>query len=189
MLEMIALQGIEVENWLNTPLIVIAAIAVGSLIFYGGKWYQAVNSDRESFKIFMGRVDEALISINDKLHNINDKLHNVFSRLPAAPISSNSPIGLTELGREISEELDGKQWARDSSKTLIDKCRPLTPYEIQERCFKRAKRESQLTDEMKVRVMDSAYKHGLTKDKVLDVLGIELRDHILAGLGRMDALP
>lgn len=175
-------KGIGVEAWLNTPLIVMAAIAVASLIFYAGKWYQAVNSDRESFKVFMSEV-------KGTLNSINDKLHEIFSRLPPVPLTSRSPIQLTDLGEAISRELDGKQWARNASTALLERYRPLSAYEIQERCFRYAKRQSSLAEDMPEKVQDSAYKHGLHKEKVLEVLGVELRDHILTRLGRTEELP
>ncbi len=136
-----------------------------------------------------GKVQEHKGTVHAFMKEIRADIKKILGILPAPTTVPGSPIRLTDLGDTISEELGGKQWAKEISGRLVDRHKGLSAYEIQERCFKYAKRPDSLTDELTSKVLDSAYKHGLPKDKVLDVLGVELRDNVLTKLGRMDELP
>ena len=71
--------------------VVIAAI---SFAYKYGKWQGEVDNDRNNFKEFIKEV--------------RSDVKEILSRLPAKPISSSSPIRLTELGERISKKIDAK---------------------------------------------------------------------------------
>lgn len=158
---------------LNHPLVAWSALlALGGAIFWAG------------------RIQEHKSGVADYIKEIREDIKKVLGRLPNDPvIGTGSPIRLTELGNTISAEVRGKEWAEEKSDSLVDDCRDLRAYEIQEKCFAYAKRPDVLDDEMQGRVLNSAYKHGQGRDSVLNVLAVELRDNILTKLERTEELP
>ena len=129
-----------------------------------------------------------MVEIRKDIDEIRTKIERIFDRLPPIPpLSTSSPIHLTELGDTISAEVGGKEWAEAKSVGLVERYRGLSAYEIQEKCFAYAKRAGVLDDEMQGRVLNSAYKHGQGRDNVLDVLGVELRDIVLRKLQQQTA--
>ena len=138
------------ETW-----IVIGAIALLGALARLIYWMGQVDTDRTNFKKFMERVE--------------DKIDQIFERLPKQTTATESSIRLTGLGQRISLELGASEWAGIASLNLVERYRGLSQsaYEIQERCFRYAKRSDSLNAEMTASVLDSAYRHGLPKDKVL----------------------
>lgn len=161
------------SEWLNNPVVVLATIAVAGALLTAGQWIGRVNADIESFK---GFVDE----IRRDIKEIRASVNGLFKRLPPAPITSNSPLALTELGDEISEELSGKEWAKRTAEQFLRDVRGKEPYEIQDICFDYVKSQFEPDDEQDAQIRACAYNHALKREQVLDVLAIELRDTLLA---------
>ena len=64
------------------------------------------------------------------------------SRLPPRVYAGDSPIELTELGRNISTRLNGKDWAEEHAANLREEIKGREPYEVQEMCFEYANERS-----------------------------------------------
>ena len=158
---------------MNTFAMVTAILAASSALVGIGVWIGSVNSDRKNFREFMTHVRK--------------RIDDIFDRLPNPLTNSSSPLSLTEMGREISVEIDARQWAarnlHDAKKATANK----SPYETQQDCFDRAKMEN-LSGEEKRKVEDAAFNRGLTVSQILDVLAIELRDMLLSP-NQLDNLP
>lgn len=71
-------------------------LATIGFTFKFGKWYGEVNSDRSNFKDFM--------------YEVRTRLDKIFERLPPPPpLTTGSPIRLTDLGQRISRETGAEE--------------------------------------------------------------------------------
>ena len=127
-------------------------------------WYANVNSDRKSFKEFMGRIEK--------------KIEQIFERLPSRTIESQSPIRLNELGRKISGKLDAATWAMNEAEKFSEKIEGADALGIQEIAFQHAQ-EFEPSGALLEKMRTSAYEGGVDIRGVRDVLGVELRDVLL----------
>ena len=159
-------------EWFNTPLIIIATMAVGTGLIRFGQWMGSVNSDRDVFKEFMR-------DIRNDIKEIRASITGIFARLPASPIAGESPYRLTDLGRAMSDSLGGRAWAERVAPSLSQLVRGREPYEVQDICFGYVRNEFTPTDEQDARIRACAYENALSRDQVLDVLAVELRDILL----------
>ena len=151
----------SIPNWF---WVVVVALTILTAIFKFGKWFGEVNSDRKQFREFM---DEMKTKIDD-----------ILSRLQPTPITSASPIRLTELGKRISENISAKSWANETAKQIVDETKDMDSLQIQEVSFHRAK-SFEPDAELLQKMRDSAFEEGIELDRVRDVFGVELRDCLL----------
>ena len=156
------------EGWeqmsFDNPYVIGAIVSIVVLIFGIGVWVGAVNTDRRSFKEFMTEV--------------RDDLKKMLSRLPPRVYAGDSPIELTELGRNISTRLNGKEWAEEHAAILREEIKGKEPYEVQGICFGYAK-EYEPSQDMERMIQTIAYENGIKREAVLDVLALELRDKLI----------
>ena len=153
-------------EWLNNPIIITALIALVGGILYVGRWTGKVDTDRENFKKFMNEIRGDIKQILDRLP-------------PVAVAKGNSPVTLTELGRKISKEIRGRDWAVNTADKIKESVQDKTAYEIQEYCKEFVKLRHTFSKEQDTLMKNSAYENGIKRDQVLNVLAIELRDRLL----------
>ena len=155
------------ENW-----IAIVGVAVGTGLVWLLIWIGSVKEHKSTASKALGRIETG----------INELLRWG----PGTVSRAGSPLELTELGKTISADLNAAVWASEAAERLANDYRELADYDIQERCFRYANRRESLTEEMNSTVLNCAYRHGLKRKQVTQVLGIELRDEVLVRLGRTD---
>ena len=158
------------EGWMA-----IVGVASASALFWFFHWIGKMNEHKSGVSAFM--------------NEIRADVKKILGRLPAQTTASASPIRLTDLGETVSVELSAKDWAEPRVERVLANHRSKSAYEIQEYCFQYVKQNNVLDDEMREKVLASAFEHGLTRDQVVRVLGIELRDQVLTRLERMHELP
>ena len=141
-----------------------AILALIAAAFKFGSWYGEVNSDRILFKEFMAEVRK--------------DINNILIRLPPLPTTGESPIRLTELGEQISKDIDAKDWAAEMARELIGQTEGMNPFEIQTISFDHAKK-FEPDDALLTKMQLSAFESGIDLDGVRSVLGVELRDCLL----------
>ena len=150
---------------------VTALLTFAALVFKFGSWYGEVNSDRKVFKEFMQKVDK-------HIEKVDKRIDEILRRLPSDPTASTSPIHLTELGEQISENIDAKAWAAEVAQELIDQTKDMNPFQVQTLSFDYAE-SFEPDDKLLAKMQQSAYEAGINLDGVERVLGVELRDHLL----------
>ena len=158
-------------EWLNTPLIVIAVLAVvsaiGGLIWKVATWKTKVDDDRSIFKS----------TLESFMKEIRDDIKTILGRMDPAVASRASPLSLNKLGKSIAEEMGTYQWATNLAPTLLDKVKGMEPFQIDEFCDQYV--YSELTDHWQGVVAATAYSKGLTRGDVRTVFHITLRDELL----------
>ena len=154
-------------QWLQHPATwIIAGVAVLTAIITIARWTASVDADRRNFKSFM---DE-----------IRNDIKQILGRLPPVAVTSSSPLGLTDLGRTISETIGAKALATELEPQIRERAAGKHAYEVQELCFDFVKDEYTPRDEVKHLILACASENGIDKEQVLRVIAVELRDRILA---------
>jgi hypothetical protein len=145
-------------------LILTVAVVLGTLIYKFATWKNSVDNDRHNFHEFMREV--------------RSDIKKIFDRLPPETTRSSSPIGLTDLGENVSKEIAAKSWAQSHAQKLFETAEGKDPLEIQELAFNYAK-EFKAPEELTKKMRLSAFEHGVDLGKIRDVLGVELRNVLL----------
>ena len=164
-------EGFSLSPW----LIAGAVLAVGTAIFYVGRWVGDVNAFKSG----------ALVEL---LREIRDDIRTLLDRVPAVVIARGSPLRLTELGKTVAKEIDAHAWTAALAGELADRAAamPVSPYDVQEFCVSYMREEYEPTLEQGDRIKSCAYDNGLKREDVLDVLAIELRDTLLTRLAERE---
>lgn len=145
-------------------------IFVGASIVIGiGIWVGSVTTNQKNFREFM-------IEVRDDIKKILLKV--------SGEATSSSPIRLTELGEAMSKTFRGKDWATEKANVLSDRVKDKEAYEIQEFCQNYVRNELKPDEELDARIGRCAYEHGVTREQVLNVLAVELRDILLGKEGK-----
>ena len=152
--------------------ITIATIAVLGALARLVYWMGRVDNDRAEFREFMG-------VIRTDIKEIRGNIGGIFVRLGETTVRNESPLRLTELGEAVSRELQARQWAVTTAKGLMERTKSMEPYDIQEFCADYVRHELDSGEGLDKRIRACAYRRGLTRGQVLDVLAIELRDKLI----------
>ena len=150
-------------DWLNTPLIVTASLAVIYAVVKVIRW--------------TARVDLKLNQFTDFAKEVRDDIKQIFLRLPPVPVVGSSPLRLTDFGEKMADFMKAKPWATDLAPSLQAEVAGKRPFEVDE--FSRGYVQLRLNDELKERVAACAYEFGVDRDAVLRVLQVVLRDELL----------
>lgn len=136
----------------------------------------------ETFKV---SVEDTLKEIKESIAKIEDRIVEIFEKIGPSTTGPGSPIGLTDLGKTVSGELDASDWATDKGRELLPQFKDKTPYEIQDLCFHYV-RGPDFTPSpgLMEKAQSSAFEHGITIDQVFRVFAIELRDALLSLTGQ-----
>jgi hypothetical protein len=154
-------------DWMGSPLIVLAAIAVISSLVTIGIWVGRVNSDRDSFKEFM--------------KEIRDDIKRIFERLPPVTLSTGSPRRLNELGLKVAKKTKASDWANRLAPQFLERIKGKNPGEIEDYCYQYVLGGTlEKSDPLQMSyVLDCSYELGVAKEEVLKVLWVVLRDELL----------
>ena len=165
------------EEWLNSPLIIVAGLAVlgalvgiGRFIWAASRWVHGVDHGK-------ARVDEDRSLFQSFMIEIRDDIKKILVRLPPAATTSASPSRLTDFGKEIAEKIHAYTWAKDLAPMIADSVTGKAAFEIDEFCQTYISTELNAT--MKAEVARVAYEFGIDRVKVGNVLRIVLRDELL----------
>ena len=150
-------------DWLSTPLIVTASLAVIIAAVKVIRWTATVDLRLDQFTAFAKEV--------------RDDIKQIFLRLPPVPVVSSSPLQLTDFGERMADFTKAKPWASDLAPSLRAEVAGKRAFEVDE--FSRSFVHLRLNDDLKERVAACAYEFGVDRDDVLKVLQVVLRDELL----------
>ena len=150
-------------DWLSTPLIVTASLAVIIAAVKVIRWTATVDLRLDQFTAFAKEV--------------RDDIKQIFLRLPPVPVVSSSPLQLTDFGARMADFMKAKPWASDLAPSLRAEVVGKRAFEVDE--FSRSFVYLRLNDDLKERVAACAYEFGVDRDDVLKVLRVVLRDELL----------
>lgn len=150
-------------------------LALMTIIFSLGVWVANVNADRKDFKKLIKKLDEKIGMLGEKIGMILDYLLGLRD---SPVITHKSPLRLTELGEQISENIGAEEWAESEADTLLDEAKDKDRFEIQTMAFDHAS-GFEPPQELFAKMKDNAFDNGLDLDVVRRVLGVVLRDRIL----------
>ena len=170
--------------------VLVISVVVG--IFKLGEWKGRVDASPGTLKgsvdanlktlqdlvKWKGSVDTNLETLKELAKEIRNDIKRICERLPDPPISGSSPPRLTELGKKISAEIKGREWARKQADGLVSLVRGKEPYEVYEICDNFVRNEYRFTAEEERLLKSSGYEHTTEHEKVLGVLVVELRDRL-----------
>ncbi len=175
-------------EWIISAAVVALTIAFLGATFKFAYWRGEVDTDRKTFKKFMGEIRE-------DMGEIRNKFEKILLRLPPTPVAGSSPLRLTDLGVEIADDLKAYEWASRLTPSLRGEVRDMLPYEVDEFCEKFVERHiSRRTSgeasvsppehlneyrAMATKVAICAYERGLDRAAVRKVLRVVLRDELL----------
>ena len=161
-------------DWINTPVIVIAVIAVGGLVFRFGYWMSGVNSDRSSLK---DSLKETAQETRKLLREIREDIKNIFLRLPPTPVAGDSPLSLTDFGKQIANEFGAAEWAKRLAERLMEDVEGMEPFQIDQFCGRYVQQDLDQSDQAEVG--RCAYEFGIDSNSVESVLRVVLREELL----------
>ena len=153
----------HLSEWINTPLIVIAVLAVLGVLYKFARWQGTVDTDLTTIKGFMAEIRE--------------DIKKIFHRLPPSPVASGSPMRLTDFGENIARKFGAFEWAGKLAPRLVDKARGKEPFEVYD--FSKEYVSSHWKEKWWRKVMECAYEEGTESGNVLAVMSVVLRDELL----------
>ena len=142
-----------------------------------------VRSDLNEVRADLNEVRSDVNRIKDKLAGMGEDVNALFTRVQASPISGGSPLQLTEIGEEISQLLAADKWAKSTVPALVASVSGMRSFEIQEFCTDFLHSNYSATSDQGLKVRACAYEFALTRNEVLNVLMVELRDELFRLLG------
>ena len=154
---------------LSDVLLGLLTLGVLVVVFQAGGWKKDVDRDRT-------RVNNTLRVI---LRRVN-ALFREIERLGAVRNTTRrtSPLQLTDLGREVSAQLEASQWATETAHALRAEIQGMEPYRIRD-FVKEYVDNTPLGSEMDAKISRCMSEFALDEQQVLDVLAVELRDVLL----------
>ncbi|MCY4001422.1 MAG: hypothetical protein OXF06_14605 [Bacteroidetes bacterium] len=129
------------------------------------KWMGSVDADMSTFKEFMKEIQQ--------------KIDQIFLRLPPLVATKQSPLQLTDLGKEISDKLNALGLVSKFVDAVKDEVKGKEPYDIQEFSLTYVQDDTHYLDKERKLIRRVAYEKGVTEEEFRSVIGLELRDKLL----------
>ena len=162
------------------------------LVFKGGGWFSAVNKDGDYIEEFKSSIEKKIEGLEQKFEGRFDKINEKFDKIDErfdkiyfhlvsnSTVSRTSPLSLTELGRQVSEEINGKNWAKRQAERLgaqvLDKTEHFEMHDIAS-AYVHKEYEPEKDEARDWR--RCAYMNGIEVAAVMEVLVVELRDALI----------
>ena len=146
--------------------------------------YLAIAGILVSAGIWIGKMESFKTSATTLLEEIRLDIKSLL-QLPAKTFESKSPRMLTDLGKEISLELEVSDWAKEQSVQTLPEVKDKENFEIERFSFTYVANEALTSETFKRKIQRCAYERGLTDTEIQAVFAIELRDALLAMSGNV----
>ncbi len=155
------------------PVWILVFLAASGIVWKLNGWYNNVNSDREYFHKTLDKLAEKIDLIYERLLTLTSKT-----------VGAGSPLALTSLGKEVAEDINAKEISSTVFNRVAIGIEDCSAYDIQNRCFDFIRNRWEVPSNIDLKIKESAFKNGITKQDVLDVIAIVLRDQILTSHGK-----
>lgn len=159
------------EYW-HWAVIITAVLALIAFIFKIGTWKGGVDKHMKS-------VDSHMKTVADFMAEVRADIKNILGRLGPATVQPGSPMSLTVLGFEVSQDVGAAKWAESQAQLYTSKVKDMQAYDIQAFALEHAE-VHKYDEKMEARIKQCAYERGIQRDQVIKVLAIELRDRLLS---------
>ena len=164
---------------------IIGGLAVLGAAFKIGSWYARVNADRSVFREFMQEIRDDMREMRSDMRELRSDIKSILMRLPTAPVSTESPLRLTDLGEKMSAHMEAVSWAAQVAVEIAPNIQGYEDYKVDQ--FAQDYVVGQLSSEMETRVDRCAYEFGLEREGALAVLRVVLRDALLSAIAAPSA--
>ena len=136
------------------------------------------------FTRWTGRVDTRLDTLSEMLQKGLDEVRADIKRILDGPtlrntVAADSPIQLTDFGREISAATSANEWARINVPSLKADAAGKEEFDVFELCVSYVDNLFAHDADFQRIVRATAYQHGIEPEQVLRVYQVELRDRLL----------
>ena len=158
-------------DWLS-PIGVLAVLATLGLMWALVKWLSKVDHAAREHPGFVKAIKADISEIKVQIANIFGLLNS--------PITQASPMVLSDFGRQLAEQLNASEWARETAPKVLDSVQAMQPAQVHAFCKQHTK---DMTVDSDLNVFSRAYEHGITDEHMRIVLAIVLRDELLKSLG------
>ena len=159
----------SMTDWLKNPVTYLLAIAVGTLVINALFWLRDVHLLKQSWNAFRAKVEKDIGELRDGI--------NTLLARSQGPVSSQSPVRLTDLGEKMATFLQASEWAANTAPAVVHEVVNKKPFQIE--TFSREYVATNLDPDIEERVAACAYEFGTERDSVKSVLWVVLRDELL----------
>lgn len=167
---------VDITIWVAISALALAIVGV---VIRVGMWIGSVNTELNSFKGFMEKIEGKLDDLTERINGIGTDIVGIKMQIRPAPLAGQSPVHLTEYGQSVSDELQIRQWAEEQAGKLYDLSRGKEEFEIYDLCKEHVDELLTTSGDFNVYVRSGAYDLGREIDVVTSVCAVELRDAIL----------
>ena len=159
-------------EWLASPAGTTVIVAIAGGLLWLANWIGKMQEQKSE-------VAKFVTELRAHTPQILERMQQILERLPRATVTPSSPLRLTEYGKKIAGHLNAKVWAQERARDeeLLRQVRGLEEHEIDEFVDLRAGRL--LTAQMQASIAPCAYQFGVTRDDVLRILKVVLRDELI----------
>ena len=156
----------------NTPwwAVVGLTVTIGYAVIKFARWTSRVDN----------RLDTLTETIRDGLAEVRADIKKILER-PAnrVAVEGQSPVQLTDFGREISATGQANEWARTHAPKLVADAKGKEEFELFDLCVAYIEGRFKDDPDFARTVRATAYQHGTDAEQVLKVYQVELRDRLL----------
>ena len=154
------------RDWLTNPLTYVLAFAAGGAIVTGLFWLRQVHRAQQGWGEVVGEIRK--------------DIKDILLRLPPtpAPVTSGSPLQLTDFGRQMAMSMDAHSWAAALAPCLREDLGGKRAFEVDE--FSRQLVHANMRHDE--RVLRCIYEMGVDRDDSLRVLQVVLRNALISDL-------
>jgi len=165
----------DIPTW--AAVLMIAVIGgIGKLIWWSAK----LDTRVDSLENRVGALEKRVGALEEMMKEVRNDIKIILNRLLTQSVTkTQSPIGLTEFGKEVAQKAEAETWAAEHTPTLAPKAQDKEEYEVFDLCVQHVEAQYQNTPEFKARVRSTAYQFGIEAAEVLKVHEVVLRDSVL----------
>lgn len=154
-----------INLWWTNPGWYVAGLLVAGAFAQIFMWVGAINTERKEFKEF--------------IKDVGNKLDRILGTLKLSTVAGGSPLHLTDLGREVADELNVNEWADEKAADLFKTLRDKKEYKIHQFSLNWMDSNFKPDDDLNDQILSCAYARALTKSDILKVYAVVLRDKLV----------